>query len=245
MRRARTAAAAAVLLALLPVAASCGGSGRESLAACPAIRQLFATALRARVQVASNDPAAVRRALASLVAATRALDAVAPPRIRDNTHPLAQGYTELAAKVAALGGDLRNLTRDQRFDLAAAADFDTSGRDDGENVGDYAELRCGFVGGYDVTVAEVRAFCPAYQRYHDVTTEARSERLSPRTARILTPALERVGPAAPAMIRPALLAALDRLGQTAAGDAAKPHLERASATLSAVDGFAEKVCALD
>jgi hypothetical protein len=66
---------------------------------------------------------------------------------------------EIADDVDAIAGNLSDVQLEVRSAMAPA--------ESGVSLGEYAELECGLVGGFDVPVDEANEFCLAYARYLD------------------------------------------------------------------------------
>jgi hypothetical protein len=211
---------------------------------CPQIAELSATGLRTR-GVDARDPAALRAAVASIEASIRALEKAAPDGIDDDAGALATSYAKLRSRLAAVGYDLVHLNREQRADIAIAGSNFENGDDDGENIGDYAEERCGLVGGYAIDVGAARDFCLAYQRYLDVTEPSDVTKQSRRASRARSNALAPVVDAAPTLIGAFAQRTRDDLELMARGRADRRHREHLVAGLEALRVLSDKICAID
>ena len=105
--------------------------------------------------------------------------------------------------------------------------------------GDYAEDRCGLVGGHDVRVDDVNEFCVAYQRYVD------GEGLLPDPGSEPPRAYLAVAGAAPPPLAETARAAWDGLVSMAGRSPPARELASVATRLEAVDTFASATCAID
>ena len=135
--------------------------------------------------VDERDPVALRQVIDRFAADAVRLDALAPDGIDDDTERNVRWITEYRRKLAAFGFDIRRATRAQRVGLQIDGS-DGGGSGDGESLGDFAEKRCGLLGGmFGVTAAEAKRFCVAYQRFSDAHRDPDAKGYEPARRRAL------------------------------------------------------------
>jgi hypothetical protein len=226
------AAGLAFLLALAATSCGRGAGGDESRAAvCGAIAEVAETSFRlANDQLRS--PRAFHAATGATLRAIRALDRIAPPEIRDDTRSLAKDF---AAHVDAPPAAIRSRA-ESVLKYYTGSSYSA--------VGEYAELRCGLVGGFDIGVERARSFCLAYQRFEDAPHRTWLDVEKPEVARAMAASFDDVGRVAPALLDEAVREGRLGLRRIAAGSATDAQHTRARHALYTVYELARSICSI-